>query len=433
MHGDLPSASGQAQGDLAPQPPGGAGDQNNFCNRIGGVGRHRLEDRAAAIGRQLGPVIRMTETSILTTDLQSAICRAIARAGGWLGFDEFMALALYAPGLGYYANDSRKFGLMPAGVKQGGSDFVTAPELSPRFGQTLARQVAQAMQATGTDELWEFGAGSGALALQILDALGPQLERYTIVDLSGSLQQRQREVLAAHAGKVHWASELPAQMRGVVVGNEVLDAMPVKLLSRLGGIWHERGVVLNQGRLTYADKLSDLRPPFEVAGTHDYVTEIHQQAEGFIGTLADRLQAGAIFLLDYGFPEHEYYHPQRSMGTVMCHRGHLADGDALADVGSKDITAHVNFTGIAMAGQSAGLEVLGYTSQGRFLLNCGLLDGMGDDSTGAGLAERAMVQKLVNEHEMGELFKVIAFAAKTPSAPAWEPLGFASGDRSHTL
>ena len=391
---------------------------------------------AVANGRQFRPVIQMTENSILTTDLHATICQAIARAGGWLGFDEFMALALYAPGLGYYANDSRKFGLMPAGLngmKEGGSDFVTAPELSPRFGQTLARQVAQALQATGTAEVWEFGAGSGALALQMLEALGSLCERYTIVDLSGSLQARQRGLLAAHAGKVHWASALPAQMRGVVVGNEVLDAMPVKLLSRLQGLWHERGVVVNQGRFCYADKRSDLRPPFEVAGAHDYVTEIHQQAEGFIGTLADRLQAGAIILLDYGFSEQEYYHPQRSMGTLMCHRGHRADGDALSDVGSKDITAHVNFTGIAVAGQSAGLEPIGYTSQGRFLLNCGLLEGMGDDHTGAGLAGRAMVQKLVNEHEMGELFKVIAFAAKTPSGSGWEPLGFASGDRSHTL
>ena len=397
---------------------------------------------AVVNGRQLRPVIHMTETSILTTDLHAAICQAIARANGWLGFDEFMSLALYAPGQGYYANDSRKFGLMPTGLngaKEGGSDFVTAPELSPRFGQTLARQVAQALQATGTAEIWEFGAGSGALALQMLDALGPLCERYTIVDLSGSLQERQRALLVAHAGKVYWASALPPQMRGVVVGNEVLDAMPVKLLARQGGVWHERGVVLNQGRLCYADKRSDLRPPFEVAGAHDYVTEIHQQAEGFIGTLADRLQAGAIFLLDYGFPEHEYYHPQRSMGTVMCHRAHRADGDALADVGSKDITAHVNFTGIALAAQDAGLEVLGYTSQGRFLLNCGLLEGMGDDNTGAGLAGRAMVQKLVNEHEMGELFKVIAFAARSDQddhdnqAKAWQPLGFAVGDRTHTL
>jgi SAM-dependent MidA family methyltransferase len=359
----------------------------------------------------------------LPAGLAAHITKAIEAAGGWLGFDAFMALALYTPGLGYYANDSRKFGLMPGT----GSDFVTAPELSPRFGQTLARQAAQALEATGTAEIWEFGAGSGALALQVLETLGEKLQRYTIVDLSGSLQARQRERLAAYGRKVQWATELPARMRGVVLGNEVLDAMPVKLLSRLAGVWHERGVVMQEGGFLYADQRPDLRPPFEVEGTHDYLTEIHPQAEGFVATLADRLEAGAVFLLDYGFPEHEYYHPQRSMGTVMCHRGHLADADALADVGSKDITAHVNFTGIALAGQQAGLQVLGYTSQGRFLLNCGLVDGMED----APLEQRVMVQKLIAEHEMGELFKVIAFGAKDTAV--WEPMGFNAGDRMHTL
>ena len=370
----------------------------------------------------------MTHTPILTSDLAAHIVRAIDAAGGWLGFDQFMAQALYAPGLGYYANDSRKFGLMPAG----GSDFVTAPELSPRFGKTLAKQVAQALQASGTAEVWEFGAGSGALAEQILDTLGPLVERYTIVDLSGSLRERQAQRLAAHGDKVRWVNALPQKMRGVVLGNEVLDAMPVKLLVRLKGVWHERGVAVFEGQLTYADQLTALRPPFEVPGGHDYLTEIHLQAEGFVRTLADRLESGAVFLLDYGFPEHEYYHPQRSMGTLMCHRAHLSDTDALADVGEKDITAHVNFTGIALAAQEAGLEVLGYASQGRFLLNCGLLDGM-EDST---LAERGMVQKLVNEHEMGELFKVIGLATKdlaNADATPWQPIGFMAGDRSHTL
>ena len=167
----------------------------------------------------------MTNSSILQTDLRSHIARAIAAAGGWIGFEQFMALALYTPGLGYYARDSQKFGLMPSGVKDGGSDFVTAPELSPRFGQALARQVAEALRVTGTVEVWEFGAGSGALALQVLDALGPLVERYTIVDISGSLREHQRERLAAHAHKVQWASELPPRMRGVVLGNEVLDAL----------------------------------------------------------------------------------------------------------------------------------------------------------------------------------------------------------------
>jgi SAM-dependent MidA family methyltransferase len=369
----------------------------------------------------------MTTPPSLTSTLASHIREVIAAAGGWIGFDQFMALALYTPGLGYYANDSRKFGLMPGS----GSDFVTAPELSPRFGRALARQLAQALEATGTTEVWEFGAGSGALASQLLEALGPKITRYTIVDLSGSLQMRQRERLAAWGDTVQWVGELPAQMQGVVVGNEVLDAMPVQLLARCGGAWHERGVALDGDTFVHADQLTALRPPLEVPGSHDYLTEIHPQAEAFVRTLADRLQAGAVFLIDYGFPEHEYYHPQRSMGTVMCHRGHLADADALADVGEKDITAHVNFSGIALAGQEAGFQVLGYTSQARFLLNCGVLDGMED----VPLAERVMVQKLINEHEMGELFKVIGFAVESKASPwnGWQARGFGEGDRSHTL
>ena len=363
---------------------------------------------------------------ILTTPLQTRIGEAIANAGGWLGFDGFMRMALYTQGLGYYANDLRKFGLMPGGAGSASSDFVTAPEMSSRFGQALARQIAEAFGATGTHEVWEFGAGSGALAEQILQAL-PQIERYTIVDVSGSLRARQQQRLSGFGAKVNWANALPEKISGVVIGNEVLDAMPVKLLARVNGVWHERGVVLNQGAFAYADQLTELRPPLEVAGVHDFVTEIHHEAEGFIRTLADKLQDGAIFMVDYGFPEHEYYHLQRSMGTVVCHRAHRVDSDALADVGYKDITAHVNFTGIALAGQEAGLQVLGYTGQGRFLLNCGLLDGM-DAAT---LADRTMVQKLINEHEMGELFKVMGFGAKNTAA--WQPMGFSTGDRTHTL
>ncbi|MEZ7847987.1 MAG: SAM-dependent methyltransferase [Polaromonas sp.] len=381
------------------------------------------------------PLILPTDTALsldsaAASPFQPILQHAIEDAGGWLGFDAFMALALYAPDHGYYASGSRKFGHMP----QSGSDFVTAPELSPHFGRALARQVGEALQATGTNEVWEFGAGSGALAEQLiasLDAVGTPLTRYSIVDLSGSLRERQQTRLAAHGDRVRWVPELPAAMTGVVVGNEVLDAMPVKLLTRLKGVWHERGVALHAGALAFADRPTELRPPLEIEGPQDYLTETHAQAEGFVRTLADRLTAGAIFLLDYGFPEHEYFHPQRSMGTLMCHQGHLADANPLQQVGLKDITAHVNFTSIALAGQDAGLQVLGYTSQGRFLLNCGLLDGMED----APLDQRVMLQKLVNEHEMGELFKVIGFVANTPQQPYtdWQALGFAQGDRSHTL
>ncbi len=360
--------------------------------------------------------------------LSTLIQRSIANAGGWLGFDRFMALALYAPGMGYYANHLRKFGLTP----ESGSDFATAPEMSTHFGRSLANQVSEALHVTGTDEVWEFGAGSGALALQLLNHLGDQVKRYTIVDLSGSLRERQQTTLQAHAHKVQWVDALPEQLSGVVVGNEVLDAMPVQLLVRTGGVWHERGVVWQADAFHWADRVTELRPPVEVPGEHDYLTEIHPQAEAFVATLADRFKAGeaatgkgaAAFLIDYGFPETEYFHPQRSMGTLMCHKLHKSDTDPLVDVGGKDITAHVNFTGVALAAQDAGLHVLGYTSQAHFLINCGLLPPLVD----APLDEKTMVQKLITEHEMGELFKVVAFGTTE-----WEPLGFAHGDRTYAL
>lgn len=358
----------------------------------------------------------------VTGPLQEIIRADIAAAGGWIGFDRFMAQALYAPGLGYYANDSRKFGSLPAS----GSDFVTAPELTPLFGQTLARQLGELLRATDTDEIWEFGAGSGALARQLLDALGPRVRRYTIVDLSGSLRARQREALAGHQDKLVWADALPDSFNGVVVGNEVLDAMPVQMLARMNGTWHERGVAVHEGALAWADRPTDLRPPIEVPGTHDYVTEIHRQAEAFVRTLGDRLQRGAALFLDYGFPEDEYYHPQRHMGTLVGHRGHKVGAELLADAGLQDLTAHVNFTGVALAAQEAGFDVLGYTSQARFLLNAGIASLLAQADQRA----RLVAQHLLNEHEMGELFKVIALAK---GVPVWEPIGFTEGDRTHRL
>ena len=371
----------------------------------------------------------------LTTALHAHIVQAIQSAGGWIGFDRFMALALYAPGMGYYAGDLPKFGAMP----QSGSDFVTAPELTPLFGQTLAVQVAQALESTGTDEVWEFGAGSGALALQLLDALaamGQAPRCYTIVDLSGTLRARQQQLLAGYAGKVRWLHTLPEQMEGVIVGNEVLDAMPVQLLARHGGevdgVWHERGVgVEADGSFIWQDRPTELRPPIDIEGPHDYLTEIHPQAEAFIHTLGDRLVRGAAFFIDYGFGENEYYHPQRHMGTVMCHRAHQSDDDPLVDVGLKDITAHVNFTAMALAAQDQplpggqGWSVLGYTTQAHFLINCGLPAKMEQQP----LDQRVLAAKLVMEHEMGEFFKVLALCKGEP----WEAVGFAHGDRTHRL
>ena len=368
-----------------------------------------------------------TSTHSLTSALHTHIVQDITAHGGWITFDRFMALALYTPGLGYYANDSTKFGAFPAS----GSDFVTAPEMTPLFGQTLAVQVQEALHQTQTDEVWEFGAGSGALAAQLLGALEAQVRRYTIVDVSGSLRARQQLALAAYGDRVRWVDALPERFDGVVVGNEVLDAMPVQLLQRLRGVWHERGVACHGGQFAWADRPTELRPPLEIEGAHDYLTEIHPQAKAFIRTLADRLGRGAVFLLDYGFAESEYYHPQRHMGTVMCHQAHQADSNPLVAVGAKDITAHVDFTGIALAAQDdvadgqPGFTVLGYTTQAHFLMNCGLLSNMEQSAD----AERALALKLIHEHEMGEFFKVIGLCKGEP----WDALGFSHGDRTHRL
>jgi SAM-dependent MidA family methyltransferase len=355
--------------------------------------------------------------------LMPLIHEAIAANGGWLPFDRYMALALYAPGLGYYARADRLFGALP----RSGSDFVTAPELSPLFGRALARQVRQALDAAESGDVWEFGAGSGALAAHLLEALGERVAHYRIVELSASLRARQQDRLAAFAGKVEWIDALPERLAGVVIGNEVLDAMPVQLLHFDGRAWFERGVVAHGAGLAFGDRPSTLRPPRAEGFETTTTTEIHPQAEAFVATLAERMQRGAAFFIDYGFPEAEYYHPQRNGGTLMCHRAHQSDTDPLVDVGDKDITTHIDFSAIALAGQDAGFDVIGYTTQAHFLMNCGLLDLVD------GLRASAAANKLLLEHEMGEFFKVIGFAKNLPEAFTTAPIGFSSGDRTHTL
>jgi SAM-dependent MidA family methyltransferase len=397
------------------------------------------------------------DAAALSEQLSGHISQKITADGGWWPFDRFMAAALYTPGLGYYTQGRTKLGLMP----EDGSDFATAPEMTPLFGQTLAASVAQALSATQTDEVWEFGAGSGALAEQMLQALGAQVRCYTIVDISDDLRERQRARLARFGTQVRWVSRLPETFQGVVLGNEVLDAMPVQLLHWTGTEWLERGVALapeqaagavGSATFVWSDRPTPLRPPVDginrsadddalidwngrfAAGT---VVEIHAQAEGFIRTLGQQWVRGVAFFMDYGFPEHEYYHRQRispSGGTLMCHQGHRSDTDPLSQVGLKDITAHINFTGIAMTAQDAGLAVLGYTSQARFLINNGLTDLMAQLQGPHAPLQRAQAARLIHEHEMGELFKVIALQAGEPDWGSFgEPLGFVQGDRSHGL
>jgi SAM-dependent MidA family methyltransferase len=353
------------------------------------------------------------------------IRRQIAASGGWLPFDRFMAAALYAPGLGYYARGHAVFGNSPSS-----GDFTTAPEMSALFGAALAHQVRQALDATATDEVWEFGAGSGALAAQLLGALGQGVRRYTIVDLSGGLRAQQSARLAPFGERVQWVNALPDTLQGVIVGNEVLDAMPVQLLHFDGSAWFERGVAEHEGVFVFADRETPLRPPLEAPFMPGTTTEIHPQAEAFIRTLAERLQRGAAFFIDYGFPDAEYYLPERRDGTLMCHRAQRSDSNPLIEIGDKDITAHVNFSAIALAAQDAGFDVLGYTSQAHFLINCGLLPLVDAARERGDWPAVAAAQKLIAEHEMGELFKVLGFVK---GAEAFDALGFSQGDRSHRL
>ncbi|CCD36829.2 COG1565: Uncharacterized conserved protein [Candidatus Paraburkholderia kirkii UZHbot1] len=369
----------------------------------------------------------------------------IAAAGGWLSFDRYMNLALYAPRLGYYGGRAMKFGRRA----EDGSDFVTPPELSPLFATTLARPVAQALQQSDTRQLMEFGAGTGKLAAGLLTALADldvPFDSYAIVDVSGELRVRQRENIEreapALAAKVRWLDALPETFEGVVIGNEVLDAMPVRLVVRKLGAWRERGVVVLGDRFAFDDRLVMPDAQIELIDATideangepfaEYVTETHEAALGFTKTVCTMLARGAAFFIDYGFPHREFYHAQRATGTMMCHYRHRAHTDPFLYPGLQDITAHVEFTGIAEAGVGTGADLLGFTSQARFLMNAGITDVLNEldpSDVKRFLPAANAVQKLLSEAEMGELFKVIAFSrgiAGTLDA-------FVGGDRSHTL
>ena len=366
----------------------------------------------------------------------AAIRKAIAREGGFLPFDRYMQLALYAPGLGYYVAGTRKFGAA--------GDFVTGPELTPLFGGALARQVGAILDATTTREIVELGAGSGKLAVDVIRALAAENaapSRYRIVEVSPELAARQRDTLARavphHASRVEWLQALPDRIDGAVVMNEVLDAVPPSIVVRAGDEWREQGVVASDdGGLALAQRpLTDARLHALAAArfpTGDYTSEINPAAEALIEDVARRLTGGALLAIDYGFPRAEYYHPQRASGTLMAHYRHRALGDPLRWPGLADLTAHVDFTAIAEAGERAGLKAAGFATQAAFLLSCGLLErlaAVGPSDSAAYLREAAAVQTLTSPAEMGELFKVLALARSDDIA--WP--GFALSDMTHRL
>ena len=353
--------------------------------------------------------------------------------GGWISFARFMELTLYAPGLGYYVAGATKLG--------GDGDFVTAPEISPLFGRTLARQIAQILERTDGNIL-ELGAGSGAMAADVLgelQTLDGRPRRYLILETSPQLAERQRQTLQQRQreieDRVEWISALPEKFDGVIIANEVLDALPVHLVAwRKNGLF-ERGVVWTGG-FAWAERPllpGALRSAAEAIGAQaDYVSEISLVAPALVRSLAASLRKGALLLIDYGFGRREYYHPQRAQGTLMCHYRHRAHDEAFFLPGLQDLTAHVDFTAVAEAGIDAGLKMLGYTTQAQFLINSGitgLLEGQAGDAPVARFALAAGVQKLLSPAEMGELFKVIALG-RGIDAPL---LGFASGDKSRLL
>ena len=366
----------------------------------------------------------------------------LAAAGGWIPFARYMELALYAPGLGYYSGGARKFGP--------GGDFITAPELTPLFGQALAAQVEQVMRASAP-ALIEVGAGTGLLAADLLLELERRdclPESYGILELSGELRERQFDTLAAKAphlaARVQWLDALPERFAGAVVANEVLDVMPVHLVvSRAEGLF-ERGVAIaadaaGARRLCWADvpaagavAEAALALALPVPQSGEYVTELNLAGKAWVAAWAERLQAGALLLIDYGYPRAEYYLPSRSNGTLLCYYRHHAHGDPFLWPGLNDITAFVDFTAVAEAGFDAGLDVQGYATQAQFLFNCGVLDCLarrGPQESADYIRAARAVQRLTAPQEMGELFKVLALS-RGLEGPL---LGFARGDRLHAL
>ena len=376
-----------------------------------------------------------TEEQARSTALTDDIRAEINRCGGAIDFSRFMELALYAPGRGYYSGGQQKFGAA--------GDFITAPELGSLFARCLAQSCRQALAAVGGGDILEAGAGTGALAADLLlalETLDSMPRRYLILELSAELRARQAETLKQKAphllGRVHWLDALPDKdFRGVVLGNELLDAMPVERFRVTATGLQQMQVGWENGQFAWRERPADaaIQQRIGLLGLPaGYASEINFRAEAWVRSMAERLAAGVLLLIDYGFPRAEFYHPQRSTGTLMCHYRHRAHADPLIFPGLQDITAHVDFTAIAEAGHAAGLDLLGYASQAAFLLDSGLekiVATSNPDDARAHLALTQQIKKLTLPHEMGELYKVIALGRGLPGPLA----GFGLQDRRARL
>ena len=368
------------------------------------------------------------------------IRQAIDAGKGWISFERYMEMALYEPGLGYYSAGATKLG--------GAGDFITAPEISPLFSRCLANQSAEVLESVSGASMLELGAGSGVMAADVLAELARQQrlpERYLILEVSADLRERQRALLEKRLpelmARIEWLDRLPEGFRGVLLANEVLDALPVERFRIRGMQVNQLGVTWQLGRLDWSEVRADaaleaavreiefnLGEPF----ADGYTSEINLRLAPWIAGIANSMHEGAAFFIDYGLPRRQYYASSRREGTMLCHFRHRFHDDALINVGVQDIGAWVDFTAVAEAAVAAGMSVAGYTTQAHFLIGSGIerfLAPKDDEelATRLQLARQAMLLTLPGE--MGERFKVIGLAKGGPTALS----GFAVRDLAATL
>jgi SAM-dependent MidA family methyltransferase len=379
--------------------------------------------------------------------LARLIQKEIQAQNGQISFAKYMEMALYAPGLGYYAAGKNKLGSK--------GDFTTAPEISPLFGativQTLLPVIEHFQNLNQAVKILEFGAGTGALAESILTELqrqGIKLDSYSILDLSADLIERQQSRLSPQFDQVTWINQLPKNFTGIILANEVLDAMPIELITYQNQQWVFKDVTLatessedaSENTISFRHCLGKEVPLAilpeclqEQSFENGYTTEINVNAKAWISSISEILDMGVVLTIDYGFPEHEYYHTQRNQGTVMGHYAHRAIQDPFFQPGLCDLTAHVDWTSIAKTGISSGLSLLGYTSQAAYLLDAGiatlLMQKVDPSNATEFMPQSNAIQKLLSESEMGELFKVMCFGKQLPFEEGDLP-GFRSRPRS---
>ncbi len=366
--------------------------------------------------------------------LHTAIQHEIAKSSGWISFSQFMEIVLYKPKLGYYTGPARKFG------NEG--DFITAPHVSPIFGATIANQIAEVLDYTKDRQVIELGAGDGSAAADIMIALekiDSLPSSYSILDVSPSTKKMQLETLSTRVPHLlsmfQWLDDVPMHINGVIFANEVFDALPVSIVEVSGSSVLERGVEYKNNRFLWCKRQGAhyiLEAVKELGLQSPYITEINFVGRALMRKLASNLDKGMLLIIDYGFKKEEFYHPQRSFGTLMCHYKHHSHQDPFVLLGLQDITSHVDFSNLAKVGEANGLDLIGFCNQAQFLINCGITDLIAEHNMGNGLSgtnQASKLNKLLSPAEMGELFKVLALGKGLGETVT----GFSAGNRRISL